>query len=58
MPQACEQRLGFSTQHIRKPTYGLVSPRRAAVDGRVARGDGFRISTAAGIATLRALNSR
>lgn len=56
--QAGEQGLGFSAQHIRKLAHGLVSARRAAVDGCVARGDGLRIGAAAGIAALRALNSR
>ncbi len=56
--QAGEQGLGFSAQHIRKPTHGLISARRAAVDIGVARGDGLRIGAAAGIAALRALNSR
>ena len=58
MAQPCEQGFGFSAQHSRKPAYGFVTPRWAAVDGCVARGDGFRIGTAAGVAALRALDSR
>ncbi len=56
--QPGEQGLGFPAQHTRKPAYGFVTPWRAAVDGCVAGGYGLRISTAAGVAALRTLDSR